>query len=67
MGKPYSQDFKKRAAAMVLTGGPSCHEAAEQLGVAASKVIGWVRRQRETGSVTPGKMGTAAFGFRTRL
>lgn len=57
MGKPYSLDFRKRAVATVLTGGVSCHEAAERFGVAASTVIGWVRRQRETGSLAPGKMG----------
>jgi transposase len=40
-----------------LTGGLSCNQAAEKFGVAVSTAIGWVRRQRETGSVAPGKMG----------
>jgi transposase len=57
MGKPYSLDFRKRAVAAVMTGGLSCHEAGEQFGVAVSTVIGWVRLQRETGSLAPGKMG----------
>jgi transposase len=33
------------------------HQAAKRFGVAVSTAIGWVRRQRETGSVAPGKMG----------
>jgi transposase len=57
MGKPYSLDFRKRAVAAVMTGGLSCNEAGKQFGVAVSTVIGWVRRQRETGSIAPGKMG----------
>jgi transposase len=61
MGKPYSVDFRKRAVAAV-SGGLSCNEAAKQFGVAVSTVIGWVRRQRQTGSLAPGKMG----GHRTK-
>ena len=57
MGKPYSMDLRKRVVAAVVTGGLSCNEAAEQFGVAISTAVGWVRRQRETGSVAPGKMG----------
>jgi len=57
MGKPYSMDLRKRVVAAVVTGGLSCDEAAEQFGVAISTAVGWVRRQRETGSVAPGKMG----------
>jgi transposase len=57
MGKPYSEDLRKRVVAAVLTGGLSRNEAAKQSGVAVSTAVGWVRRQRETGSVAPGKMG----------
>ena len=57
MGKPYSEDLRKRVVAAVVNGGSSCNEAAKQFGVAVSTAIGWVRRQRETGSVAPGKMG----------
>jgi transposase len=39
-----------------MNGGLSCNAAAKQFGVAVSTAIGWVRRQRETGSVAPGKM-----------
>jgi transposase len=57
MGKPYSEDLRKRVVAAVLTGGLSRNEAARHFGVAVSTAIGWVRRQRETGSVAPGKIG----------
>jgi putative transposase len=57
MGKPYSEDLRKRVVAAVANGGLSCNEAAKQFGIAVSTAIGWVRRQRETGSVAPGKMG----------
>jgi transposase len=39
-----------------VTGGLSCNEAGKQFGVAVGTAIGWVRRQRETGSISPGKM-----------
>jgi transposase len=57
MGKPYSEDLRKRVVGAVVTGGLSCNEAAKRFGVAISTAIGWVKRQRETGSVAPGKMG----------
>src|SRR6185312_4628664 len=57
MGKPYSDDLRKRVVAAVETGGLSCNRAARQFGVAVSTAVGWVRRRRETGSVAPGKMG----------
>jgi transposase len=57
MGKPYSEDLRKRVVGAVLSGGLSCNQAAKQFQVAVSTAIGWVRRQRETGSVSPGKMG----------
>src|SRR5581483_981304 len=57
MGKPYSIDLRERVVAAVVTGGLSCNEAAEQFGVAISTAVEWVRRQRETGSLAPGKMG----------
>jgi putative transposase len=57
MGKPYSLDFRKRAVAAVMSGGLSRNEAGRQFGVAVSTVIRWVRQQRETGSLAPGKMG----------
>ena len=57
MGKPYSLDLRKHLVAAVVNGGLSCNQAAKQFGVGISTAIGWVRRQRETGSVAPGKMG----------
>jgi transposase len=56
MGKPYSLDLRKRVVAAV-SGGLSCNQAAKRFGVAVSTAIGWVRRQRESGSVAAGKMG----------
>src|SRR5437588_158058 len=55
--KALSLDLRKRLVAAVITGGLSCNQAAKQFGVAGSTAIGWVRRQRETGSVAPGKIG----------
>jgi transposase len=57
MGKPYSLDLRKRVVAAVLSGGLSCNQAAERFGVAISTAILWVRRQRETGSVAPSRIG----------
>ena len=57
MGKPYSMDLRERVVAAVVTGGLSCHQAAQQFGVGVNTAITWVRRLRETGSVAPGKMG----------
>ena len=57
MGKPYSEDLRKRVVAAVETGGLSCNQAAKQVGIGISTAIGWVRRLRESGSIAPGKMG----------
>ena len=56
MGKPYSLDLRKRVVA-AIEGGMSRNRAAKQFGVAVSTAVGWMRRQRETGNVAPGKMG----------
>jgi putative transposase len=57
MGKPYSLDLRKRVVAAVLTGGMSRNQAARHFGVGISTAINWVKRQQETGSVAPSKMG----------
>jgi putative transposase len=57
MARPYSNDLRERAVAAVERDGLSRRQAAARYGVAASAVIKWVRRFRETGSVSPGKMG----------
>jgi putative transposase len=43
--------------AAVLTGGMSRNRAAKHFGVGISTAINWVKRQQQTGSVAPGKMG----------
>ena len=57
MGKPYSNDLRERVVAAVQTGGLSRNQAAKRFGVAISTAINWVKRERDTGSVAPGKMG----------
>jgi putative transposase len=57
MPRPYSNDIRERAVAAVEDGRMSRRQAAEHFEVGISTVIGWVRRFRETGSVTPGQMG----------
>jgi transposase len=56
MGKPYSMDLRKRVVAAVKAG-LSRNRAAKQFGVAISTAINWCKRERDTGSVAPGKMG----------
>ncbi len=57
MARPYSDDLRERVVAAVLEGGVSCHRAAAQFDVAVSTAVNWVRRFRETGTVTPGQIG----------
>ena len=57
MAKPYSIDLRERVVSAVEHGGLSRQAAAARFGLAASTVIGWVRRLRQTGSVAPGQMG----------
>src|SRR5438034_8487868 len=56
MGKPYSQDLRKRVVA-AIEGGMSRNRAAKQFGVAISTAINRMKRVDETGSVAPGQMG----------
>ena len=56
MGKPYSQDLRKRVVA-AIEGGMSRNRAAKQFGVAISTAINWMKRVDETGSSAPGQMG----------
>jgi putative transposase len=56
MGKPYSMDLRTRVVAAV-EGGLSCNAAARRFHIAISTAINWVRRKKDTGSVTPGQMG----------
>lgn len=57
MAKPYSNDLRERVVAAVEDEGLSRHQAAARFAVGVSTVIRWVARFRETGSVTPDKMG----------
>ena len=56
MVRPYSNDLRKRVVAAVSKG-ESCRAVALQFGVAVSSVVKWSQRRRNTGSVSPGKMG----------
>jgi transposase len=57
MAKPYSVDLRERVVSAVETGGLSRRDAASRFGVGISTAIAWVRRFRQTGSVSPGQMG----------
>ena len=57
MGRPYSNDLRERVVAAVVSGSMSRRGAASAFDVGISTVINWVRRFRETGSVSPGQMG----------
>jgi len=56
MTKPLSNDLRARAVEAVA-GGMSRRAAAERFGVAASTVVKWVRRWRETGTWAPRPQG----------
>ena len=51
MVKAYSDDLRDRVVAAVR-GGLSCRQAAQRFDIAASTAIKWVRRWRQTGSVS---------------
>jgi putative transposase len=57
MTRAYSMDLRERVVGAVKEEGLSRHEAAKRFGVGISTAIGWVRREKATGSVAPGKMG----------
>lgn len=63
MAKALSMDLRERVVAAVLRDGMSARRAAVRFGVSESSAIKWVRRQRQTGSVAPSKMG----GYKPRL
>jgi len=56
MARPLSNDLRERVVGAVR-GGESCRSVALRFGVAVSSVVKWSQRQRQTGSVAPGKMG----------
>lgn len=56
MPRPYSIDLRERAVRLVRSS-RSCRSVAVTLNLGVSTVIRWAAQMRETGSVTPGKMG----------
>ena len=62
MTKPCSIDLRERVVAAV-NAGESCRGVAMRFDVAASSVVKWSQRYRQTNSVAPGKMG----GYRRRI
>lgn len=56
MGRPLSNDLRRRVVAAVWKG-ESCRSVASRFGVAISSVVKWSQRYRATGSVAPGQMG----------
>ena len=57
MAGPYSSDLRQRVVKAVEEGGMSRRGAAARFGVAISTATKWVRRYRETGSLSPERMG----------
>src|ERR1700726_3646224 len=60
MGKPYSDDLRERVVAAIESG-DTREEVAELYNMALSTVGGFIKRKRETGSVSPDKFG----GYKT--
>ena len=56
MGKPLSQDLRRRIVCFVEQGN-SCHVAAEKFDVSVSCVIKLMKRLRATGSFAPARQG----------
>ena len=56
MGKPYSEDLRERVIGAAQDGA-TIPEIAEQFGVSISSVVRFRRLHRETGSVSPAKLG----------
>ena len=69
MGKPYSDDLRERVVAAIEAGHTRV-KVAELYNMALSTVGGFIKRKRETGSVSPDKFGghkTFALGPHTAL
>src|SRR5271165_2870476 len=60
MGKPYSDDLRERVVAAIEAGHTRV-KVAKRYNMALSTVGGFIRRKRETGSVSPDKFG----GYKT--
>ena len=60
MGKPYSDDLRERVVAAIEAGHTRV-KVAERYNMALSTVGGFIKRKRETGSISPDKFG----GYKT--
>ena len=60
MGKPYSDDLRERVVAAIEAGHTRA-KVAESYNMALSTVGGFIKRKRETGTVSPDKFG----GYKT--
>lgn len=56
MGRALSEDLRVRAMAR-LDDGWSVRRIAQALSIAPSTVVKWAKRRRETGSLSPGRIG----------
>jgi transposase len=56
MTQPYSEDLRERALARADTG-ESVRQVAAALHISPSCISKWKKRRRETGSLSPGKIG----------
>src|SRR5258708_15053237 len=56
MGKPYSDDLRERVVAAIEAGHTRV-KVAELYNMALSTVGGFIKRKRETGSISPDKFG----------
>lgn len=59
MGKPYSEDLRKRVVE-AIEGGMSTGSAAERFDVSKAAAGAWARLKRATGSVAPARQGKPA-------
>lgn len=59
MGKPYSEDLRKRVVA-AIEAGMSTGAAAERFDVSKAAAGAWARLKRATGSVAPARQGKPA-------
>ena len=57
MTRPYSMDLRDRVVQAVKEEGLSRNQAAKRFNVAISTAIGWLQREKATGSAAPAKMG----------
>ena len=56
MAKPYAMELRERAMARRARG-ETTREVADALSLAPSTISKWEKRERETGSLSPGQMG----------